>query len=68
MCPSEPVPPPYTVAQIYPDDVLVPGHQDNGARVSLWQFILVPQTDGSTRLVRLDETFHRKPTMTALDQ
>ena len=51
MCPNEPSPPPYTVAQIHPNQALVLGHQDNGEWVELWQFVLVPQMDGSTRLI-----------------
>ncbi len=49
--PKEPAPPPYIVAQIHPNQAIVLGHQDNGKWVDLWQFILVPRSDGSTRLV-----------------
>ncbi len=51
MCPSEPAPPPYIVAQIQPQQALVMGHQEHGRWVDLWQFVLVPQSDGSTRLI-----------------
>lgn len=51
MCPHEPAPPPYIVAQIHPDRALVLGHQEQGKWVDLWQFILLPQADGSTRLL-----------------
>ena len=27
------------------------GHQENGEWVDLWQFVLVPQPDGATRLI-----------------
>jgi hypothetical protein len=51
MCPNEPAPPPYIVAQIHPNQALVLGHQENGKWVDLWQFVLTPQVDGSTRLI-----------------
>ncbi len=51
MCPNEPGPPPYMVAQIEPNRAIVMGHQENGKWVDLWQFVLVPQTDGTTRLI-----------------
>jgi hypothetical protein len=51
MCRNEPAPPPYIVAQIHPNQAIVLGHQDNGAWVDLWQFVLVPQADGATRLI-----------------
>ncbi len=51
MCPNEFGPPPYTVAQIEPNQVIVMGHQENGKWVDLWQFVLTPQPDGTTRLV-----------------
>ena len=51
MCPNEPAPPPYIVAQIIPNQAIVMGHQENGNWVDLWQFILVPQGDTSTRLI-----------------
>jgi len=51
MCPNDPAPPPYIVAQIVPNEAIVMGHQENGQWVDLWQFILMPQADGSTRLI-----------------
>lgn len=51
MCPGESGPPPYEVAQLHPDEAVVLGHKENGAWVDLWQFVLLPQADGSTRLV-----------------
>ncbi len=51
MCPHDPAPPPYIVAQIIPDRALVMGHQEQGKWVDLWQFILTPQHDGTTRLL-----------------
>lgn len=51
MCPHDPAPPPYIVAQIIPERALVMGHQEQGKWVDLWQFILTPQPDGTTRLL-----------------
>jgi hypothetical protein len=65
MCPGEFAPPPYVVAQLHPNQALVMGHQEDGFGhqedgfghrenaewVDLYQFVLIPQTDGSTRLV-----------------
>lgn len=51
MCPNEPAPPPYIVAQIYPNQAIVMGHQDNGEWVDLYQFVIVPHTDGTSRLI-----------------
>lgn len=51
MCPEEPAPPPYLVAQMIPNAALVMGHRDKGKWVDLWQFILVPQAAGGTRLI-----------------
>ena len=51
MCPGDPAPPPYVVAQIHPDEALVLGHQEDNAWVDLWQYALVPRGDGSTRLI-----------------
>ena len=52
MCPkAEWGPPPFEVAQIEPGRAVVMGHFENGAWVDLWQFLLDPQPDGTTRLV-----------------
>jgi hypothetical protein len=51
MCPDEPAPPPYIVAQLHPNQALVLGHQEGAEWVDTWQFVLLPQPDGSTRLV-----------------
>jgi hypothetical protein len=50
MCPNG-TPPAYIVAQIIPNEAIVMGHQEGGEWVDLWQFILIPQADGSTRLI-----------------
>ena len=51
MCPDEPAPPPYIVAQIHPTQALVMGHKDQGEWVDLYQFVVLPQEDGTSRLV-----------------
>ena len=51
MCSGETAPPPYIVAQLHPNQALVIGHQEGEEWVDLYQFVLLPQTDGSTRLV-----------------
>jgi hypothetical protein len=51
MCPNESAPPPYIVAQIHPYQAIVMGHQDNGEWVDLYQFVIVPHTDGASRLI-----------------
>lgn len=51
MCPGSFGPPPYEVAIIEPDRALILGHKENGSWIELWQFVLVPQADGSTRLI-----------------
>jgi hypothetical protein len=39
------------VALLIPDQAIVMGHQENGKWSDVWQFILVPQDDGTTRLI-----------------
>jgi hypothetical protein len=51
MCPGESGPPAYEVALIEPEHAIVLGHQEDGQWLDVWQFILIPQTDGTTRLV-----------------
>jgi len=51
MCPGEFAPPPYIVAQLHPNRAIVMGHQEDGEWVDLYQFVIVPQVDGSSRLV-----------------
>ena len=56
MCAGDFAPPPYTVARVIPDQAVVFGHKENDRWVELWAFILVPQSDGSTRLVTRTST------------
>jgi hypothetical protein len=51
MCPGDWGPPAYEVALLVPDHAVVLGHQENGQWSDIWQFILVPQADGTTRFV-----------------
>ncbi|HSJ85920.1 MAG TPA: hypothetical protein VK909_01845 [Anaerolineales bacterium] len=56
MCPGTSGPPAYEVAMLEPNHAMVLGHQDNGQWAELWQFILVPQEDGTTRLIARGRT------------
>jgi hypothetical protein len=51
MCPDENSPPAFEVAQVEPNRAIVLGHQEDGIWSDVWQFILVPQIDGTTRLI-----------------
>ena len=51
MCPQQSGPPPYTAALLVPNRAVVLGHQENGKWVDLWQFVILPQADGSSRLI-----------------
>lgn len=51
MCPGAAGPPPYTVAQLHPNQAMVLGHQENDEWVDLYQFVITPQADGSSRLI-----------------
>jgi hypothetical protein len=50
MCPDENMPPAFEVAMAEPN-LIVLGHQENGVWSDVWQFIFLPQADGTTRLV-----------------
>ncbi len=51
MCPGDFGPPPFEVALLVPARSVVLGHQENGVWSDVWEFNLVPQPDGTTRLV-----------------
>jgi hypothetical protein len=51
MCPGDGGPPAYEVARLEPDYAVILGHQENGRWSAVWQFILVSQGNGSTRLI-----------------
>lgn len=50
MCKND-LPPGYEVAIIEPNRAIVMGHQTDGTWTDTWQFLLVPQSDSTTRLV-----------------
>jgi hypothetical protein len=50
MCPND-MPPGYEVAIIEPNHAIVMGHRENGTWTDIWQFLLIPQADGTTRLI-----------------
>jgi len=51
MCPGDWGPPAYEVAILEPNRAVVIGHQENDKWSDVWQFMLVPQTNGTTRLI-----------------
>ncbi|MCL4268755.1 MAG: hypothetical protein KJZ72_04390 [Anaerolineales bacterium] len=51
MCPDENMPPAYIVAMIEENQIIVLGHKEKDDWVEVWQFNLVSQDDGMTRLV-----------------
>ncbi len=51
MCPDENMPPAYLVAMIEENQTIVLGHKEKDDWVEVWQFNLVSQDDGTTRLV-----------------
>jgi hypothetical protein len=51
MCPGKFAPPPYVVAQVYPNRALVLGHQENDRWVDAYQFVLLRQANGTSRLL-----------------
>jgi hypothetical protein len=52
MCPGDFGPLPFAVALIEPDKAIVLGHQNADESWSdIWQFVLLPQEDGSSRLI-----------------
>ncbi len=56
MCDKEAAPPPYIVARVLPGEALIVGHKEGEKWVDIWQFVLLPQQDGSTRLVTRTRT------------
>ena len=57
MCQNDPAPPPYIVAELIPNQAVIMGHHNNqGEWEEVWQFILLPQADGSTRLIQRTRT------------
>jgi hypothetical protein len=51
LCPGSFGPPPYAVAQVDPNHAVVMGHKENGNWVETWHFVIIPQSDGTSRLI-----------------
>lgn len=51
MCPGDFGPLPYEVALVEANHAVVMGHQENGEWVETWHFVIIPQADGTSRLV-----------------
>lgn len=56
MCAGDFAPPPYIVARIIPNQVVVFGHKDGEKWAEEWEFVLIPKSDGTTRLVTRTRT------------
>ena len=56
MCAGEFAPPPYIVARVLPNEAVIFGHTEGDKWMESWQFYLVPQADGSTRLLTRTST------------
>ena len=56
MCAGDFAPPPYIVAQVLPGQAVIFGHKEKETWVELWQFVVVPQADGTTRLITRTRT------------
>jgi len=56
MCAGDFAPPPYIVARVLPDEAVIYGHKTGEQWEESWQFVLVPQTDGTTRLITRTST------------
>ena len=51
MCPDANTPPAFEVALIEPNHALVLGHRQDDIWSDVWQFVLLPQANGTTHLV-----------------
>ena len=51
MCAGEFTPPPYIVAEVLPNQAVTFGHKTDESWEETWQFVLLPQADGTTRLI-----------------
>jgi len=56
MCLEGSGPPPYLVALLVPNQAVVLGHKENDEWVDLWQLVIMPQPDGSSRLIQRTRT------------
>ena len=65
MCPNG-MPPAYVVAQIHPNEAIVMGHMEGEEWVDLYQFVIVPQEDGASRLILRTRTMMVGPMWSAV--
>ncbi len=56
MCAGDFAPPPYIVARVIKDQAVIFGHKNGDTWEEEWEFVLLPQTDGTTRLVTRTRT------------
>jgi hypothetical protein len=56
MCAGDFAPPPYLVAKVIENQAVIFGHKDNDKWAEEWEFVLIPQADGTTRLVTRTRT------------
>jgi hypothetical protein len=56
MCAGDFAPPPYIVARVLPDEAVIFGHKTEDKWEETWQFVLIPQSDGTTRLITRTRT------------
>lgn len=56
MCAGDFAPPPYIVAEVLPNQAVTFGHKTGEMWEETWQFVLIPQPDGTTRLVTRTST------------
>ena len=56
MCAGDFAPPPYIVARVLPNEAVIFGHKTGEKWEETWQFVLLPQTDGTIRLVTRTST------------
>ncbi len=56
MCAGDFAPPPYIVARVLPDEAVIFGHKTGDQWEETWQFVLLPQADGTTRLITRTST------------
>jgi hypothetical protein len=56
MCAGDFAPPPYIVAEVLPNQAVTFGHTTNDTWEETWQFVLLPQPDGTTRLITRTST------------
>lgn len=56
MCAGDFAPPPYIVVEVLPNQAVIYGHKNKESWEDIWQFVLVPQPDGTIRLISRTST------------